>query len=170
MYSKVKIFGHPLHPMLVSFPIAFYTSALVAFLAYGIKGNLFLFRLGYTANAAGVVMALVAAVPGFIDWYFGIPGDSRPKRDGLIHMSFNVTALVLFGANLYINGGQWNVVEPVLGGSIVLPVLGLLCTLGAGYFGWTLVQRHHVGVELSPEEEKCIRESMRYDSAARHAA
>jgi uncharacterized membrane protein len=34
MYSRLKIFGHPIHPMLVAYPIALYTSTLVAYLIY----------------------------------------------------------------------------------------------------------------------------------------
>ena len=39
MYSKIKIFGHPIHPMLVAYPIAFYTSTLVGFIIYGATSN-----------------------------------------------------------------------------------------------------------------------------------
>lgn len=76
MYSKVKIFGHPVHPMLIAYPIAFYTSTLVAFLIYAANGNGFWFKVAVAANVAGVIMAAVAALPGFIDWAVGIPSRS----------------------------------------------------------------------------------------------
>ena len=98
-------------------------------------------------------MALMAAIPGFIDWAFGIPRDTRAKRVGLKHMALNVTALVLFSIALGLNSGQWDAIIPVARYGIVLPLLGLMSTVAAGYFGWTLVQTYHVGVQSSPKEE-----------------
>jgi uncharacterized membrane protein len=154
MYSKAKIFGHPIHPMLVGFPVAFYAATLVAFIAYGAGGDLFWFRLGVVANAAAVIMAAVAAVPGFIDWAFGIPGGTRAKSTGLKHMLLNVSALVLFAINLGIYAGQWNEVLPSATTGVILSALGMGVVLAAGFLGWNLVQKHHVGVEAPNAEER----------------
>src|SRR5262245_58891428 len=67
MYTKVHIAKHPVHPMLVAFPVAFYTATLVSFVVYAVSTNPFWFKVGLVANVAGVIMAAVAAVPGFID-------------------------------------------------------------------------------------------------------
>ena len=45
MYSKTKIMGHPIHPMLVAFPVAFYTGALAAFVAYNSNNDPFWFKV-----------------------------------------------------------------------------------------------------------------------------
>jgi uncharacterized membrane protein len=156
MYSKVKILGHPIHPMLVNFPIAFYTSTLVAYIIYKITGAPFWFRVGFVANVAGVGMALVAAIPGFLDWSLGIPSGTGAKRHGLEHMLLNVTALVLFAITLWINAYQWGAAVPALGYVLILPIIGFLVTLGAGYLGWTLVQSHHVGVQFTDSEQRCM--------------
>ena len=79
MYSKIKIAGHPVHPMLVSFPVAFYAASLVCYIVYIPMADVFWFKVAYLANAAGVVIAAVAAIPGFIDWLF-IPSGSKPKK------------------------------------------------------------------------------------------
>lgn len=158
MYSKVKLGGHPVHPMLVAFPIASYVGTLVAFLAYNGTGDSFWYRAGFVVNVAGVVTALAAAVPGFIDWWAGIPHDSAPKRDGLIHMSLNVAALALFAANLLVTGNRWDAIPaPDARAPIVLSLLGVLCTLAAGWFGWRLVQTHHVGVDIGRVAEHAHR-------------
>ncbi|MFP5212736.1 MAG: DUF2231 domain-containing protein [Acidobacteriota bacterium] len=157
MYSKVKIAGHPVHPMLVPFPIVFYVSTVVSFIVYALGGDPFWLRTAFVCNVAGVVMALVAATPGFIDWYFGIPKKTHARKDGRVHMALNVTALALFSLNLLVNGGSWSAAAPVSWFGVVLPLLGLLVTAAAGYYGWSLVQTHHVGVQLSPEEERCVR-------------
>ncbi len=164
MYSRVKIAGHPVHPMLVSFPIAFYTATFASYITYAVNGDPFWFRAAYAANFAGVIMALVAAIPGFIDWSMGIPAGTHAKKDGIKHMSLNVTALALFAITLWLNSGQWGAPAPVMRYAIVLPALGLISTVAAGYLGWTLVQKHHVGVQIAPCPE------VRYEERRRRAA
>src|SRR5437867_12625960 len=140
MYSKIQLFGHPIHPMLVAFPVAFYTSTLVGYLLYQVLGDTFWFRLGLAANVAGVVMALVTAVPGFVDWLLGIPTSSPAKGIGALHMVLNVGALILFAANAFVHSAYWLTPPPNMGLGIALALVGLGLTLGAGWLGWTLVQ------------------------------
>ena len=80
MSSKVNILGHPVHPMLVAYPIAFNTATLVAFIIYGVNGDPFWLKMAIALKAAAVVMAIVAAIPGFIDWAAGIPNGTPAKR------------------------------------------------------------------------------------------
>ena len=151
MYSKVKIFGHPIHPMLVAYPVAFYTATLVCYLVYNGNSNPFWFKVAVVANIAGAVMAAVAAIPGFIDWLF-VPGDSRAKKTGLFHMVCNVLALVCYGTAALMEYKKWDDIQPTLGLVIPLTVVGFLLTLIAGFLGWTLVQKHHVGVDMDKKE------------------
>jgi uncharacterized membrane protein len=155
MYSKLKLFGHPIHPMVVAYPIAFYTSTLVAFLLYAFTADGFWVRVAIAANVAGVVMAVVAAVPGFIDWLVGIPSGTRAKRTGLIHLSLNVAALVVFAITMFAYLGRWNDPEGATAAlGIVLALIGVGLTVAAGFQGWKLIQDHHVGVKLSPDQER----------------
>jgi uncharacterized membrane protein len=153
MYSKIKLFGHPVHPMLVGFPVTLYTAALVGYLLFARDSDPFWFRVGLTANVAGVGMALITAVPGFLDWLTGIPADHPAKRTGAMHMLLNVTALAVFAVNAWLHVGYWNAPSPANATlPLALAAAGMLITLGAGWLGWNLVQKHHVGVELSPEQ------------------
>jgi uncharacterized membrane protein len=152
-YSRARIAGHPIHPMLVAFPITFYTSTLVGFIVYAVTGNVFWWSVALWANFAGVIMAIVAALPGFIDWATGIPRKTAAKRDGAIHMALNVTVLLLFIINLIVQGSPWvyptattTLPDPLWG--ILLSGTGVLLTLVAGALGWRLVQTHHVGIVL----------------------
>jgi uncharacterized membrane protein len=154
MYSNVKLAGHPIHPMLVSFPIAFYAASCAAFIAYALGADPFWFRLAVYADVAGVITALIAAIPGFIDWAVGVPTGSPAKATGLAHMICNVGALVAFALNGWLQWGHRLDPVPPVGASFVLPIAGLLLTLAAGYFGWTMVQKHHVGIDLTPEQER----------------
>lgn len=146
MYSKIKIAGHPVHPMLIAFPVAFYTAALVCYIVYDTNSNPFWFKVAVVANIAGVAMAALAAIPGFIDW-LNIPSDSRAKKTGMNHMIFNVVALVCFAIAAISEYKKWDDTTPSLGLAIPLTALGFVLTLAAGFLGWTLVQKHHVGVD-----------------------
>ena len=79
MYSKIKVAGHPVHTMLVAFPVACYTGTFAGFAVYAANGHLFWLNLAIALNVAGVGGAVLAAVPGLADWTLGIP-HSRPPR------------------------------------------------------------------------------------------
>lgn len=147
MYSKIKILGHPIHPMLVAFPVAFYTGALASFIAFNSNQDIFWFKVGYVANVAGVIMAIVAAIPGFIDWLY-IPAETKAKKTGAFHLICNVAALLLFAINIWMLREKWNDAHPSVGTALILTGAGFVLTIIAGFLGWTLVQKHHVGVDM----------------------
>ncbi|MCA1831386.1 MAG: DUF2231 domain-containing protein [Actinomycetota bacterium] len=161
MYSKVKIFGHPVHPMLVGFPVALYTATLAGFIIYGVGGDPFWMKMTIALNVAGVGMASVAAVPGLIDWVFGIPSDTAAKRTGLKHLLLNDLALAVFVASMIVYLGDWTNPTRSAGLGIVLAGIGVAATIVAGFLGWKLVQDYHVGISLRPEQEIVDRMDMR---------
>lgn len=168
MRSKAAIQGHPIHPMLIAFPVALYVATFVGYVVYSANGDGFWLRLGYYANIGAVATAALAAVPGLIDWLKAIPARTHAKRDGLVHMLLNVTALALFAATAFFVGARMDeaagadaatagaTLDAVIDVTVplVLTGLGVLLTLGAGWLGWRLVQTHHVGVLLTPEQER----------------
>jgi uncharacterized membrane protein len=151
MNSRVKLFGHPIHPMLVGFPLAFYTAAVAAFLLYQLNGELFWFRVGHVANKAGVAMAIIAAVPGLLDWLLSIPRGTAAHRIGLRHLLLNLAALVLFSLTGILNAGKWDETGADIRIALVLALVGLGLTIAAGFHGWTLVQHHHTGIQAVAE-------------------
>lgn len=148
MYSKIKILGHPIHPMLIAFPVAFYTGSLASFIAFNSNQEIFWFKVGYVANVAGVIMAIVAAIPGFIDWLY-IPSDTKAKKTGVFHLICNVAALLLFAINVWMLREKWTDTNPSIGTALILTATGFVLTIIAGFLGWTLVQKHHVGVDIN---------------------
>jgi uncharacterized membrane protein len=154
MYVKAKLLGHPIHPMLVSFPIACYVATCLAFVAYAMGAEPFWFRVAVYANVAGVATAVLAAVPGLIDWIFGVPTGSPAKATGLLHMAANVVALGLFALNAVLQWPHRFESAPHIGISVALTALGVAFTLLAGFLGWKMVQTHHVGIDLTPEQRR----------------
>lgn len=153
MYSKARIAGHPIHPMLVVFPIALFTSTIALQLAYLGTRDPFYFRAAMVANIGGVLMALAAVIPGAIDLY-ALPRPSQARTTGIRHALLNLLTTLLFGVSAVLLYQGWTGRE-VIGGAyaldptlpLALGVVGLISMIIAGALGWSLVQTHHVGVE-----------------------
>ncbi|HEU5353207.1 MAG TPA: DUF2231 domain-containing protein [Actinocrinis sp.] len=153
MYSKAKIAGHPIHPMLIAYPVAGYTGTLVGFAVYAANGQQFWLNFAIAMNIAGVGGAVLAALPGLADWALGIPRGSAAKTVGLAHAGLNVVALALFAISLGVYASHWN--GPAKGATLGLALAsaGVVCTIAAGFLGWMLVQTYHIGVTLTPVQE-----------------
>lgn len=153
MYSKARIAGHPIHPMLVAFPLTFYTATVATLLAYIGTREAFWYRSAMVANLAGIATAVIAALPGVID-LLALPRGSRARTAGLRHAGFNLVATLLFAITALVLYQTWTH-RMMIGGEYVfdatiplaLAVIAWLAMVIAGSLGWTLVQTHHVGIK-----------------------
>lgn len=148
MQSKVRILGHPVHPMLTSFPIAFFTATLLCSIVYISTNNVFWFRVEFIANCAGLVMAILAVLPGLIDWLV-IPMAREAKVTGMKHMLANGISVGLFGVNAGVSFNYFSSPKPPNQYGVLLSTFGFLIMLYAGFMGWKMVQTHHIGVDNS---------------------
>ena len=139
-HSTAKIGGHPIHPMLIPFPIVCFIGVLVTdivFLNNHIHGWATASRY---LLAIGIVMALLAALAGLTDFF----GDKRIQgSDAIKHMLANVTAVVLEIINFFV---RLHTDAPIGGIGIVLSVIVVLILLYSGWKGGDLVFRHGIGV------------------------
>jgi len=140
--SRVAISGHPVHPMVVPFPIALLSSAFVADLAFWATRRPFWAQTSSWLTRAGAVTGALAAVAGATD-FLSIE-KAREHRAGRIHAVGNAAALLL---------ATWSAVmrsrsatRAVLPGGLV--VSGLIATIltVTGWFGGELSYRHAIGV------------------------
>src|SRR5436853_2537887 len=91
----MRLFGHPVHPMLVHFPIALWTVATGGYLvAVATKGEMALF-IAKSANAAGAIMAALAMVTGLLELRT-IDAESRAMSVATWHMMVMASAWLLF--------------------------------------------------------------------------
>lgn len=141
--STAKIAGHPLHPMIIPFPIAFFVSTLVTDLLYLQNGRPGFADASMWLLGAGIAMALLAAVFGFID-FLGEPR-VRALRQAWLHMGGNLLAVILEVVNFYLRarGAPGHVVTS---GQAVLSAVVVVLLLFNGWMGWEMVYRGHVGV------------------------
>jgi uncharacterized membrane protein len=139
-HSTAKIADHPIHPMLIPFPIVLFISTLILDILYA-RGDTGVASASNWVLGFGLVMAALAAVAGLTDYL----GDERVRRlaDALKHMLANVTAVVLELVNFVLR-----LKNPEFIGStgVYISVLVVLILVYSGWKGGDLVYRHGVGV------------------------
>jgi len=142
MESKAKVMGHPVHPILVPFPLGLLTTSVIFDVIHLFTGGPRWAEISFWMIAAGVIGGLLAAVFGVIDW-LAIPSGTRAKGIGLGHGLSNVIMVALFASSWLLRSGAPG--DPgVL--PIVLSFLGVgLASLG-GFLGGELVFRMGIGV------------------------
>ena len=157
-----KPIRHPLHPTLVHFPIGLFVLSLFFDLAalFAGAGNA-LVRGAFYAMLGGVVMALIAALPGFVDW-LDIRRDHPAKPLATYHMALNLAAVGLYVVNLLTRQGELDRAQPAILG-VVLSALGVGIIAVSGYLGGKLVYDDGIGAgrhrRHTPTPEETIRVS-----------
>ncbi|TFI57969.1 DUF2231 domain-containing protein [Sphingomonas parva] len=139
--STARIMGHPIHPMLVPFPITLFIAALATDAAFVIDGSALWARASLWLVGAGIVTALLAALFGLADFL----GDARVRAlsDARMHMIGNLLAVAIEAVNLVLRLGD----ERAAGGAgIILSAVAVAILGFTGWKGGELVFRHGVGV------------------------
>jgi uncharacterized membrane protein len=151
MSSPASIGKHPIHPMLVAIPIGLWIFSLVSdCIAFFRGGDIFWSNVAFYTMVGGVVGALIAAVPGLIDW-LSIT-NRKAKSIGLWHMLINLTVVGLFAGNIWLRMGNQSESRFPL----ALSVIGIILLGISGWLGGEMVFRHGVAVE--PQHTPRVRE------------
>ena len=107
MNSRVKLFGHPVHPMLIVYPLGLLSTAVIFDLIFmGTKNTAFPV-VSYWMITAGIIGGLLAAVIGFTEW-LAIPSDSRAKSIGIMHGLGNLVIVRLFVGSWWLHRDDLN--------------------------------------------------------------
>jgi uncharacterized membrane protein/nitrite reductase/ring-hydroxylating ferredoxin subunit len=139
-----KPFKHPVHPMLTHLPVSLFPLSLIFDLAsFGLEQN-WLVRAAFYAMLLGILSALVAAVPGFVDYLY-IRRDKRAFRIATWHMVMNLAAVVLYVVNA---GWRWPHIDAttVPGWPFVMSLIGVAILMASGYLGGMLIYDDGIGV------------------------
>ncbi len=143
MESHARAFGHPIHPMLIVFPLGLFVMALIFDILYYITGAVGLATAAFWDIIAGVIVGLIAAAFGLWDW-LAIPADTRAKRIGLLHGGGNVVVVVLFFVSWLIRLGMADHRPNVAG--FILEIIATALVFFTAWLGGELVDRLGVGV------------------------
>jgi uncharacterized membrane protein len=144
MNGPVKILRHPVHPMLVVFPLGLLATSFIFDLIAKLTGNQGLYGVSYWMIAAGIIGGLLAAIFGFMDWT-GIRSDTRAKRIGAYHGLGNLAIVILFALSWWMRSNDANRVPGAV--EFTLSLLGFLLALVTGWLGGELVYRLGQAVE-----------------------
>jgi len=140
--STASIAGHPIHPMLIPFPIAFFVATFVCDLVYWQTSVATWAEATTWLLGAGIVMAGLAAIAGLID----VLSEPRIRalKDAWWHAGGNVIVVLIEIYNWYLRyTGGASVIVPT---GLVLSLIVVAILLFTGWKGWEMVYRHRVGV------------------------
>jgi len=166
MRSKAHIKTHPLHPILIGFPLAFFIGSFVFDVLYLMNDDASFQTTGYYLNIAGVIGGLLAAVPGIIDYLYTVPPESSAKKRAATHGLLNTTNLLLFVAIIFLKKNE----AVNFGLLVAMEAAGLALLFTAGWMGGTLVYRNQIGVDPRYAEAGKWKEEYHSESAEIEAA
>ncbi|MXP41491.1 DUF2231 domain-containing protein [Altererythrobacter soli] len=140
--STARVAGHPIHPMLIPFPIAFLIGALVSDIVFTQTDDRWWATLSAILLGSGIVTALLAAVAGFIDFF----GDQRIRAlsHAWQHMLANLAAVTLALVNFVLR--MDDVADPIESTGLILSAATVAILAFSGWRGGDLVYHHRVGV------------------------
>ena len=142
MRTPASIAGHPIHPMLVPIAIGCFVFSFAADLACIFTGNASPWNmLAYYTMIGGILGALAAAVPGFVD-FLSLPAGSV-KSTGLKHMVINLSVVAIYILNALLRHND----PQSLKLPMILSVVTVLMLLVSGWLGGKLVFEHGVAVD-----------------------
>ncbi len=147
MASPASLGRHPIHPMLIPFPLALWFFSLIADVIYLWRGNpVWRDWIAFYALLGGIVGGVLAAVPGFVDWLS--LKDREVVRIANWHARLNVIALLIFVASFYLRTASG---AGLVGGSYTIPfvlsVVGVILITISGWLGGEMVFKHGVAVD-----------------------
>ncbi len=145
MKTFASIKSHSIHPILIPFPIAFLTGTVVCDVVGWSNGIAGWYQTGAWLSIAGIGTAVLAAIPGFLDYLFSVPPNSSAQARATRHMIVNLTSVALFtsGWLLRPDGAASEPGLPL----VALEAAGLGLLMVGGWLGGTLVHRNFIGPE-----------------------
>jgi uncharacterized membrane protein len=144
LQGKANFRGHPLHLILISFPVAFWTGALFIDGVGAWLHDAFWFRMSVVLIAMGTAVSLPAALCGYID-YRTVRLSRKARSIATAHMLWSFATMALFGVALYLRAAVWSAPW-----GIALTAAGGLVLLVGGYLGSELANRFRVGILEAP--------------------
>jgi uncharacterized membrane protein len=140
--SRMAIHQHPIHPMLVVYPVAFLSVVVVADGLFLLLGQPFWALAAFWLNAAGLALGLLAGAVGMFDMFL-----IRVVRRHVSAWNHFIVAVMVLAVAA---GGVWlRLPDPVAAvwpwGLVMSTLLAMLVPV-AGWLGGTLSFRHGIGV------------------------
>ena len=148
MRTPASISKHPIHPMLIVFPIGLWVFSLACDLIRlaGASGDAWI-TVAYYSMVGGFIGALCAAVPGLIDLIYYKGGAAPVKKIALTHMTINLIVVALYAINIWLRAGEPSIKVASMSIPVLLSILGVALLCVSGWLGGQMVHVYGVGVE-----------------------
>jgi len=144
MESRAAIAGHPIHPILIAFPLGLWITSFVVDVVFYFSRHPTLLVISKFLLAAGCLGAVAAAIPGIIDW-LAIPA-GKAKRVANWHARLNIIALIVFAISLALRLQSYShFVGRRLTIPFLLSLLGVILIVISGWLGGELTFRYRIG-------------------------
>jgi len=143
MRSKVHIKGHPLHPILVGFPIAFFVGGFLSDIIFVITDRVFFTQMAQYLVAGGILFTVIAAIPGIIDYFSIVPPESSAMKRATKHAILNFSMLFIFTMALLLRRNDEINFYIIL----LLELSAVVILTFSGWLGGTLVNRNQIGID-----------------------
>src|SRR6266404_481602 len=144
MRSTARLFSHPLHPMLVAFPLGLWIPSFILDVLGRATGNQLYWAAGFITIIGGCIGAVLAASAGVIDLFYSVPKNSSARSRGYIHGGLNTLVLVLFIIVAARRGGPAAIPDNL---SLLLSAIAVIALGVSGWMGGTLAYRNQIGVD-----------------------
>lgn len=142
MESRAKLFGHPIHPMLIPFPLGLLPTSVLFDVVYLLTGNVKWAEISFWMIAVGLVGGVAATVFGAIDLE-RVPDGTRAKAVGIVHAVSAGGLMALFASSWLLRLGAPGGPGAI---AIILSLLGIGLAGLTGWLGGELIARLGVGV------------------------
>ena len=143
MQSRIQALGHPVHPMLVMFPVALFITGTIFDVIAAFTDNGTSSQVGFWTVTVGLIGAVLAALTGLADWT-RIPRGTRARSVGLRHGLLNAVAVVLFLISWGLRVGAEEHRAPVA--LVIVEIVAVAIAGASAWLGGELVGRLGIGV------------------------
>ena len=144
--------GHPIHPILVPFPIGFFVGAFICDVIYVLRPTPFWPIMSLVLIGFGIIGALFAATFGLLD-YFTVPMSRAARKTAIAHMAFNAVAVVVFAVAFFLRNGDTTSTTGYALTAVGVVILGI-----GGALGGHLTYHHRIGMEERGDERPASRQ------------
>lgn len=143
----MKIFGHPIHIMLIHFPSALLPMDFICSAAGFYTGDLSFTHAAFFAMMGGVALGGLAIITGAFD-LIGI-AESKPLslKKALIHGGVNSTVIIIYSVIVFQGYKAYPELTPDTMGMLIVKASLLTFMLFGNYIGGSLVLKDGVGLQ-----------------------
>jgi uncharacterized membrane protein len=149
----MKIFGHPVHPLLVHFPTALLPMDFALSLIYTFNTETSFALAGFYCLVGGTVMGFVAVLTGLTD-LLSIPKNNKAAwATGLYHGFLNGTVIIVFAVFTYKTWQAYPQIN-ISTASLVVKAILIVTLFTGNYFGGRLIYQYHIGLNTKQKEHE----------------